>query len=279
MIREHHLSERRACRLVGLSRDAYRHPPVPSPLNVELSGKIIELAHVRRRFGYRRIHDLLRPEYPQVNPKRVYRLYREAQLAVRRRRKAKRPSGERQPLAPARTINEIWSMDFVADSLATGRRIKLLTVADDFTHECVDIGVDFGISGQYVTRLLDQVALFRGYPKVVRTDNGPEFTSRAFMGWAQGKGIRHVLIDPGKPMQNAFIESFNGKLRDECLNEQWFETLAQARAAIAAWRRDYNEVRPHSSLGRIPPARFAEQHRRLAADAAQAANDKPQPIN
>jgi len=279
MIREHHLSERRACRLVGLSRDAYRHPPVPSAMNAELSGKIIDLAHVRRRFGYRRIHDLLRPEYPQINPKRVYRLYREAQLAVRKRRKAKRPSGERQPLVAARTINEIWSMDFVADSLTTGRRIKLLTVADDFTHECVDIGVDFGISGQYVTRLLDQVAVFRGYPKAVRTDNGPEFTSRAFMGWAQGKGIRHVLIDPGKPMQNAFIESFNGKLRDECLNEQWFETLAQARTTIAAWRRDYNEVRPHSSLGRIPPARFAEQHRRLAADAARAANDKPQPIN
>jgi len=279
MIEQHHLSERRACRLVGLSRDAYRHPPVSSDLNAELSGRIVELAHVRRRFGYRRIHDLLRPEYPQINPKRVYRLYREAQLAVRRRRKAQRPSSERQPLAPARRINEIWSMDFVADSLATGQRIKLLTVADDFTHECVDIGVDFGISGQYVTRLLDQVAVFRGYPKAVRTDNGPEFTSRAFMGWAQGKGIRHVLIDPGKPMQNAFIESFNGKLRDECLNEQWFETLAQARTTIAAWRRDYNEVRPHSSLGRIPPARFAEQHRRLAADAARTTNDKPQPIN
>jgi len=279
MIREHHLSERRACRLVGLSRDAYRHPPVPSALNAELSGRIIEVAHVRRRFGYRRIHDLLRPEYPQINPKRVYRLYREAQLAVRKRRKAKRPSGERQPLMPARTINEVWSMDFVADSLTTGQRIKLLTVADDFTHECVDIGVDFGISGPYVTRLLDQVAVFRGYPKAVRTDHGPEFTSRAFMGWAQSRGIRHLLIDPGRPMQNAFIESFNGKLRDECLNEQWFETLHQARTTVAAWRRDYNEVRPHSSLGRIPPARFAEQHRRLAADAAQTANDKPQPIN
>ena len=279
MIEQHHLSERRACRLVGLSRDAYRHPPVASDLNAELSGRIVDLAHVRRRFGYRRIHDLLRPEYPQVNPKRVYRLYREAQLAVRRRRKAKRPSGERQPLAPARTINEVWSMDFVADSLVNGRRLKLLTVADDFTHECVDIVTDHGISGHYVTRLLDQAALFRGYPKAVRTDNGPEFTSRAFMGWAQAKGIRHLLIDPGKPMQNAFIESFNGKLRDECLNEQWFETLAQARTTIAAWRRDYNEVRPHSSLGRIPPARFAEQHRRLAADAARTTNDKPQPIN
>jgi putative transposase len=279
MIGEHHLSERRACRLVGLSRDAYRHPPVASPLNSELRGKIVELAHVRRRFGYRRIHDLLRPAYPAINHKRIYRLYTEAQLTVRKRRKAKRPSGERQPLAPARAINEAWSMDFVSDSLVNGRRIKLLTVADDFSHECVDIAVDYGIGGQSVARLLDQAARFRGYPQIVRTDNGPEFTSRAFMGWAQARGIRHLLIDPGKPMQNAFIESFNGRLRDECLNEQWFETLQQARTTIAEWRRDYNEVRPHSSLGRIPPARFVEQHRRLAGDAAKTPNDKTQPIN
>jgi putative transposase len=279
MIEQHHLSERRACRLVGLTRDAYRHPPVASPLNSELSGQIIELAHLRRRFGYRRIHDLLRPAYPRINHKRVYRLYSAAQLTVRKRRKAKRPCSERQPLRPAHTINEVWSMDFVADSLVNGRRLKLLTVADDFTHECVDIVADYGISGQYVTRLLDQAALFRGYPGTVRTDNGPEFTSRAFMGWAQTKGIRHLLIEPGKPMQNGYIESFNGKLRDECLNEQWFETLHQARTTIAAWRRDYNELRPHSSLGRIPPARFAEQHRRQAGDAAQTANDKTDPIN
>jgi len=267
MVREHHLSERRACRLVGLSRDAYRNPPAATPLNRELKGKIVELAHVRRRFGYRRIHDLLRPHFPGVNHKRVYRLYSEANLAVRKRRKAKRPIAERQPLQPPQAINEIWSMDFVADSLVNGRRIKLLTVADDFTHECVDIVVDHGISGQYVARMLEQAATFRGYPQAVRTDNGPEFTSRAFMGWAQARGIRHLLIEPGRPMQNAFIESFNGKLRDECLNEQWFETLAQARAVLASWRRDYNEVRPHSSLGRIPPALFAERHRRLAADA------------
>jgi putative transposase len=279
MIGEHHLSERRACRLVGLSRDAYRHPPVASPLNAELSGKIIELAHVRRRFGYRRIHDLLRPAYPTINHKRVYRLYSRASLAVRKRRKAKRPIAERQPLVAAQAINEVWSMDFVSDSLVNGRRLKLLTVADDFSHECIDIAVDYGIGGQYVTRLLDQAARFRGYPKAVRTDNGPEFTSRAFIGWAQSRGIRHLLIDPGKPMQNGYIESFNGKLRDECLNEHWFETLPQARTATADWRRDYNEVRPHSSLGRIPPARFAEQHRRLAGDVAQRANDKPQPIN
>ncbi len=132
-------------------------------------------------------------------------------------------------------------MDFVSDSLVNGRRLKLLTVADDFSHECIDVAVDHGMGGQYVTRLLDHAARFRGYPQAVRTDNGPEFTSRAFMSWAQAKGVRHLLIEPGKPMQNAFIESFNGKLRDECLNEQWFETLQQARSTIAVWRRDYNE--------------------------------------
>jgi putative transposase len=269
MISEHHLSERRACGLVGLSRDGYRHPPEPDALSRELSGKIVEIAYARRRFGYRRVHDLLRPEYPGINHKRIYRLYSVADLAVRKRKKAKRPSSERVPLQLATTVNEVWSMDFVSDSLANGRRLKCLTVADDFSHECVDIAVDYGISGQYVTRLLDQAAIFRGYPSVVRTDNGPEFTSRAFLVWAQSHGIRHILIEPGRPMQNGYIESFNGKFRDECLNEQWFETLYQARAAIGIWRKDYNELRPHSSIGRIPPALFAERHRQRAGDAAQ----------
>ena len=261
MIQDHHLCERHACRLVGLSRDSYRNPPQPDQLSRDLCERIVDIAHVRRRFGYRHIHDLLRPEFPHVNHKRVYRLYRDANLAVRRRKKAKRPLNERVPLQLAQTVNEVWSMDFVSDSLSNGRRIKCLTVADDFSHECVDIAVDYGISGQYVTRLLDQAATFRGYPLAVRTDNGPEFTSRAFMAWATSHGVRHILIQPGRPMQNGYIESFNGKFRDECLNEQWFETLPQARECIAEWRRDYNEVRPHSSLGRIPPAQFAQQHR------------------
>jgi putative transposase len=254
---------------VGLSRDSYRHPPVSSPQTLALKAKIVEIAHVRRRFGYRRVHDLLRPEFPGVNHKRVYRLYSDANLAVRKRAKVKRPIGERTPLNAATKVNEVWSMDFVSDSLANGRRLKCLTVADDYSHECVDIAVDYGISGLYVTRLLDQAARFRGYPAAVRTDNGPEFTSRAFIAWTQEHGIKHILIEPGRPMQNGYIESFNGKFRDECLNEHWFQSLHQARTEIANWRRDYNEVRPHSSIGRIPPARFAEQHRRHAGDAAR----------
>ncbi len=261
MIEQHHLSERRACRLVGLSRDSYRNPPVVDEATQQLSAKIVEIAQVRRRFGYRRIHDLLRPQFPGVNHKRVYRLYSQAQLAVRKRKKVRRAACERVPLTVATRVNEVWSMDFVSDSLANGRRIKSLTVADDFTHECVDIAVDYGISGQYVTRLLDRAALFRGYPAAVRTDNGPEFTCRAFIAWAQSHGVRHILIQPGRPMQNGYIESFNGKFRDECLNEHWFQTLQQARSEIAIWRQDYNEVRPHSSLGRMPPAEFAQRQR------------------
>ena len=261
MVDEHQLSERRACSLVGLSRDSYRNPPQPDQLTRDLGERIVDIAHVRRRFGYRRIHDLLRSEFPGVNHKRVYRLYKNANLAVRRRKKVKRPANERVPLQIARKVNDVWSMDFVSDSLSNGRRIKCLTVADDFSHECVDIAVDFGISGQYVTRLLDQAAIFRGYPVAVRTDNGPEFTSRAFLAWTTLHGIRHILIQPGRPMQNGYIESFKGKFRDECLNEQWFQSLPQARDCIAEWRKDYNEVRPHSSLGRIPPAQFAQQQR------------------
>ena len=232
---EHLLSERHACSLLGLSRDSYRHPPGNDQMTKDLMGKIVEIAQVRRRFGYRRIHDMLRLQFPGVNHKRVYRLYSQANLAVRRRKKVRLPASARVPLQLAQNVNEVWSMDFVSDSLANGRRIKFLTVADDFSHECVDITADWGISGLYVTRLLDRAAIFRGYPLAVRTDNGPEFTSRAFMAWASSHGVRHILIEPGRPMQNGYIESFNGKFRDEHLNEQRIETLHQARSATAIW--------------------------------------------
>ena len=152
-------------------------------------------------------------------------------------------------------------MDFVSDALASGRRIKVLTIVDDFSKEAIDLAVDFGISGHYVTRVLDQAARFRGYPKAIRTDQGPEFTGKALDQWAYQHGVQLKLIQAGKPTQNAFIESFNGRFRDECLNDHWFTSLPQARILIAAWRRDYNQHRPHSSLDYLTPAEFAAKHR------------------
>ena len=268
MVMEHQLSERRACQLVGLYRDSNRCPALPIKVNPRLTAQIIEIAHARRRAGYRMIHDLLRLTQPGINHKRLYRLYSDAGLAVRRKAKTRR-FGARVPLIAAETLNQTWSMDFVSDSLFTGRRIKCLTVVDDFSRESVQIAVDFGMGAGYVTRLLDEAAKFRGYPKAIRTDNGPEFTARAFLAWTQSNHIEHVLIQPGCPTQNAYIESFNGSFRDECLNEHWFTSLADARNEIACWRRDYNETRPHSSIARIPPAKFAVQHRQFTNDAAR----------
>ena len=227
-------------------------------MNQQLSDKIVQIAHARRRFGYRHIHDLLRPAFPGVNHKRVYRLYSQAKLAVRKHKKTKRPLSERMPLQLATTVNEVWSMDFVSDSLANGKRLKCLTVADDFSHECVDIAVDYGMSGQYVTRLLDRAATFRGYPSAVRTGNGPEFTSRDFMAWAQQHRVRHILIEPGRPMQNGYIESFNGKFRDECLNEQRWPRKAK-----------------HSDKWRL---RFISTGPKLEKAAGHAQKSKTQPL-
>ena len=194
-------------------------------------------------------------EFPGTNHKKVFRLYREQGLAVRERNKGKKYRGQRTPLVAATRVNQTWSLDFVSDSLANGRRIRCLTIADDFTQECIDIAVDFSMPGAYVTRILDQAARFGGYPEAIRADNGAEFTCRAFMAWMQARGIEHILIQPGKPTQNAYIESFNGKFRDECLNENWFESLSQAREIIASWRQDYNEVRPTDLL-----VEYLQQH-------------------
>jgi len=251
------MSERKACRLVGLSRSSWRNPPQDDEATAALRQRIKQLAHERKRFGYRRIHDMLKFEGVVVNHKRVYRLYTEQKLTVRRRKKAKRPITERAELLVPDVPNQVWSIDFVMDSLANGRKLKCLTIADDKTHECVDIAVDHGISGLYVTRVLEQAAIFRGFPQAIRTDGGPEFTSRVFMGWMHNNGIEHLLIQPGKPTQNAYIESFNARFRDECLNENWFINLDDARQKIEEWRMDYNQRRPHSALDYLTPEEFA----------------------
>ncbi|AJX03224.1 integrase core domain protein [Burkholderia mallei] len=202
-------------------------------------------------------------EGTHANHKRIYRLYREAGLAVRRRRKRHGVMIEREQLA-CRAHPTRYGQSISDGALSNGRRVKCLTVVDDFTKEAVDIVVDHGISGLYVARALDRAARFRGYPKAVRTDQGPEFTSRALDQWAYANGVTLKLIQAGKPTQNAYIESFNGKFRDECLNEHWFTTLAHARAVIAAWRQGYNEQRPHSALNYLAPSEFAAKHRATA---------------
>lgn len=248
------LSQRRACRLTGLSLSTCRYEAQRPSADAHLSGRITELALERRRFGYRRIWQLLRREGLHVNHKRVYRIYHLNGLSVKRRRR-------RFPLLRPDAPNLTWSMDFVMDALANGRRIKCLTCVDDFTKECLTITAAFGISGVQVTRILDSIALFRGYPATIRTDQGPEFTCRALDQWAFEHGVELRLIQPGKPTQNGFIESFNGRFRDECLNEHWFCDIAYARKTINEWRLDYNECRPHSSLDYLTPAEFAADWR------------------
>lgn len=262
------VSQRRACRLVGLSRTVLAYQPASNTVNEALTERMIELAAVRRRFGYRRIHVLLRREGRHANHKRIFRLYQNADLAVPKRKRRRGVAVERQPLTLPEAPNQVWSMDFVMDALSNGRRIKCLNIVDDCSKEAVDIVVDHSITGHYVVRVLEQAARFRGLPAAIRTDQGPEFTGKALDQWAYRNGVELKLIQPGKPMQNGYVESFNGKFRDECLNEHWFVSLAQAQVIIGAWRCDYNEFRPHSSLGDLTPAEFAARCRASLPDSA-----------
>jgi transposase InsO family protein len=230
-----------------------------------LRERITALAHRHRRHGYRMIHLRLTQEGWAVNVKRVRRLYREQNLMVQRRKRKKVAPGDRQPLLRPSRANEVWSMDFVFDRLADGRALKCLTVVDDATQEAVTIAPDRAISGAYVTRIMDGLKRERGLPRVIRSDNGREFCGRAMAVWAHENGVALRFIEPGKPNQNAYVESFNGRLRDECLNEHWFTSLAHARSVIEEWRRDYNEQRPKKDLGGLPPAAYAAQLARRAA--------------
>ena len=205
------------------------------------------------------IHLKLRQAGERVNHKRVERLYGLEKLHIRRRRRKKIPVAERQPLIRPGAANEVWSMDFVFDRIASGRTIKCLVIVDDATHEAVAIVPEHTIGGNHLTRILDRVCSQRGTPAVIRTDNGPEFVGKAMLNWAHRRGIALRLIEPGKPNQNAYVESFNGRLRDECLNEHWFTSLAHARAVIETWRLEYNEERPKKSLGGLTPTQYAKQ--------------------
>lgn len=252
------LSERRALATVRMSAAAFRYAPRPDR-NIELRMRILALAQRHKRYGVGMIHLKLRQAGLRVNYKRVERLYQEAQLQVRRRKRKKIPDSERQPLLRPTVANQVWSMDFVFDRTAEGRVLKCLTIVDDATHEVVAIEVERAISGLGVTRVLGRLALTRGLPRTIRTDNGQELCGKAMVIWAHARGVQLRLIQPGKPNQNAYVESFNGRLRDECLNEHWFTSLLQARTLIETWRREYNQERPKKVLGGLTPSAYAEQ--------------------
>lgn len=256
----HGLSERGACRLAAYSRSSFRRPRQREIADRPLRERLLELAAERPRFGYRRLHVLLLREGWELNRKRVYRVYRELNLAVRRKQRKRVAQANRQPRVVPIRANVQWSMDFMRDTLASGRVFRTLNVVDDATHECLAIEVDTSLSGARTARVLDRVARERGsYPSRLVLDNGPECTSKALDQWAYLRGVELAFIRPGKPVENCFVESFNGKFRDECLNTHWFLSLDNARREIEIWRVDFNTVRPHSSLGYLAPEEFAKR--------------------
>lgn len=256
-IKEKDYSQRHACGLVGLEPKTYRYAS-RRPDDFHVRQRLRELALERRRFGYRRLYIMLRREGIVLNRKKLYRLYREERLMVRKRGGRKRALGTRTPMAIPQGTNQRWSLDFVSDALASSRRFRILAVVDDFSRECLALVTDNSISGVRVARELDRIVEMRGRrPCMIVSDNGTELTSRAMLEWQQERKVDWHYIAPGKPAQNGFIESFNARLRDECLNEQLFNNLPEARQIIEAWRIDYNTKRPHTSLDGLTPTEFA----------------------
>lgn len=253
---EHGLSERRACLIAGADRKMIRYQSQRPP-DTELRGRLRELANERRRFGYRRLFILLRREGEPSGINRVYRLYREEGLTVRKRKARRKAIGTRAPILVEAQPNARWSLDFVHDQFDCGRRFRVLNIVDDVTRECLAAIPDTSISGRRVARELTALIERRGRPGMIVSDNGTELTSNAILKWCAEHGIEWHYIAPGKPMQNGFVESFNGRMRDELLNETMFRNLAHARVVIAAWVTDYNTERPHSALGYQTPVDYA----------------------
>lgn len=260
-MQEKNYSQRRACRLIGMDPKTYRYRS-RRPDDLEVRARLKALAGERRRFGYRRLNILLRREGIVLNHKKLFRLYREERLTVRRRGGRKRALGTRAPMALPQGANQRWSLDFVADTLDSGRRFRVLVVVDDFTRECLALVVDTSLSGLRVARELDKLVARRKRPLMIVSDNGTELTSRAILQWQEDNAVEWHYIAPGKPMQNGFVESLNGRLRDECLNEHLFRSLPAAQQIIEDWRIDYNHARPHTSLGGLTPSEFATRSRK-----------------
>lgn len=250
------VSQRRACQVIGADRTSMRYRSV-RPDDASLRTRLRELAAQRRRFGYRRLLVLIRREGTRVNHKKLRRLYREERLQVRRRGGRKRALGTRSPMTIPQGVNQRWSLDFLSDQLSDGRRFRILAVVDDFTRECLALVADTSLTGARVERELDLLMTIRGRPTGIVSDNGTELTSMAILRWTQRTRVEWHYIAPGKPTQNAFIESFNGRLRDELLNETLFASLDHAREALADWKDDYNHSRPHSALNNVAPAIYA----------------------
>jgi transposase InsO family protein len=250
------MSERRACTLVAADRKMVRYRSCRPP-DTELRARLRELSNQRRRFGYRRLFILLRDQGEPSGVNRIYRLYREEGLTVRKRKVRRRAVGTRTPILIEAKVNARWSLDFVHDQFVLGRRFRILNIVDDVTRECLAAIPDTSISGTRVARELTALIDKRGKPQMIVSDNGTEFTSNAILGWAKDHRVEWHYIAPGRPMQNGYIESFNGRMRDELLNESLFIDLGQARQLITAWVIDYNTARPHSSLGYKTPAAYA----------------------
>jgi putative transposase len=249
-------SQRHACGLIGLAQKTYRYASCRSD-DAGIRARLKDVANERRRFGYRRLHILLRREGIMLNHKKLFRLYREERLSVRRRGGRKRALGTRAPMILPQGPNQRWSLDFVSDILADSRRFRVLVVVDDFTRECLALVADTSLPGVRVARELDRLASERGWPLMIVSDNGTELTSQAILQWQEDHHVEWHYIAPGKPMQNGFVESLNGGFRDECLNEHLFRGLHAARQIIEAWRIDYNHHRPHTSLRGLTPNEFA----------------------
>jgi putative transposase len=260
----HRMSERRACRLIGADRTSVRYRKKRGD-DAALRERLKVLAFERRRFGYRRLHVLLQREGWAVNKKRVQRIYREERLMVKKRGGRKRALGLRAPMKAPDRPNACWSLDFVHDQITDGRRFRILAVVDECTRESLALVPDTSISGARVARELDRIVAWRGKPEAILSDNGTELTSNAILAWAGERGVEWRYIQPGKPAQNAFIESFNGRLRDECLNETLFRSLTHARFVLDAWRIDYNQHRPHGKLAWLTPADYAARWARKEA--------------
>lgn len=251
------LSENKACKFLKISKTSYRYDSVKD--DSILRSRMKELAQEKRRYGCPRLHFLLKKEGLVKNHKRTERIYREEKLSLRTKKRKKIACQLRVELPRATAKNQTWAMDFVSDSLASARKLKCLTIIDVFNRESLAIFVDHSITGHGVVNQLNLLKHFVGLPNSIMLDNGPEFTSKAIWLWAYENNVKLSFSEPGKPTDNAFIESFNGRFRDECLNEQWFLTLSEARKIIEVWRVDYNENRPHSSLGMLTPLQFTEK--------------------